>query len=162
MVLLDAASVLRRDGLRFTLLLVGDGPCRADIEDRIRELELGSMVRTLGSLVHADAIALIGAADGMVLPSFAEGLPLAVLEAQALGTPIVAATAGGVAEVIQHDRTGLLVRSHDHQALAVALRRLLEDPQAARSRARAGLTHADQFDAPVIAARYEHVYNRIA
>ncbi|MDQ7857872.1 MAG: glycosyltransferase [Armatimonadota bacterium] len=120
--LLDA---WRRVGGPHVLLLVGDGPLRADLEARCRAAGLAGRVVLTG--VRDDVPAVLRRADVFVLASRWEGLPLAIIEAMMSGLPIVATTVGGVPEVVVEGETGLLVSPQDPEALARALERLLGD-----------------------------------
>jgi glycosyltransferase involved in cell wall biosynthesis len=123
-VLIEAAAILREQGVAFRLLLAGEGECRSDLERRADARGVRPQVSFLG---HREDIArLTGAADVAVLTSDNEGLPIALIEAGAAGLPAVATEAGGTPEVIT-DETGLLVPRQDAEALAAALRQLIDD-----------------------------------
>lgn len=120
-------------------LLAGEGPERAALEARAAELGVADRVRFLGR--REDVPQLLAACDVFALPSLYEGSSLAVLEAMAAGIPVVSSAIGGTEELIEDGRSGLLVPPGDAQALAAALRRVLEDPElrqslAARARER--------------------------
>ena len=124
--LVDAmARVLQRFPAA-TFLLVGSGRTLAATRAQIARLGVGGSVRFVGET--PDALDLIAGADLMVLPSLSEGIPLAALEAQALGTPIVASAVGGLPEVIEHGASGFLVPPRDPPALADAIIAALSDP----------------------------------
>jgi glycosyltransferase involved in cell wall biosynthesis/protein-tyrosine-phosphatase len=106
----------RRPDARF--LIAGDGPLDADLKLLARELGVESKVMFPGD--RDDVHDLIAAMDVFALPSLSEGTPMALLEAMALGTPVVATSVGGVPEVISHPVNGLLVPPQNPQALADA------------------------------------------
>jgi glycosyltransferase involved in cell wall biosynthesis len=112
------------------LQLVGDGSRRAEAERLVAALGVGDAVRFLG--VREDVPDILSRASCAVLASDYEGCPFAVLEAMAAGVPVVATAVGGLPELLEHGRTGLLVPPGDAAALAAALRQLLADPQRAR------------------------------
>lgn len=112
-------------------LLVGDGPLRPALEARAAALGLAGLCRFTGA--RDDVADLLAAAEIAVLPSRSEGLPFVLLEAMALGKPVVATAVGGVPEVVENGDTGLLVASGDVPGLAAALTRLLAEPEAARA-----------------------------
>lgn len=122
--LLRAVSLLGGDPPA-EIVLVGDGPERGRIEDEIARLGIESSVVLTGRVkdpwAHADG------AWAYVHPSSGEGLPLAVMEAMMRGLPVVAASSAGIPEIVEHERTGLLVPPGDPAALALALRRILAD-----------------------------------
>jgi glycosyltransferase involved in cell wall biosynthesis len=124
--LLEAFKQLREEGLESILLIVGEGPYRPVIEDKITELGLGQEVRLVG---HQDAVPeWLALMDAFVLASYAnEGVPQALLQALAMGRPTVATRIGGIPEVIVPEEIGLLVPPRDSQALAQAMSRLARD-----------------------------------
>lgn len=111
-----------------SLVLAGDGPERAALERLTAELGLAERVRFAGPLPRADVLALHRAADAAVLSSAWENFPHAVVEALAVGTPVVSTDVGGVAEVVRDSENGLLVPADDPAALAGALRRIASEP----------------------------------
>ena len=113
-----------------------------------------------GSSGTADIPALMEAADVVVLPSLAEGLPLAIMEAFALGRPVVASSVGGVPELIEDGVTGRLVRAGDASALADAIRGVLDDrTAAARLGSAAATRYASSFTAERMVAETEALYD---
>ncbi len=108
-----------------TLLIVGDGPDRAALEQRAQAL--GGRVRFPGSQAPKDVARLLGAADVMLLPTRAEGIANVWVEALACGTPVVTCDAGGARDVIDRPEAGRIV-ARDAQALAAAVREVLADP----------------------------------
>jgi glycosyltransferase involved in cell wall biosynthesis len=120
-----AARMLRRiPDLRFQI--VGDGPRRAELEREAAALRVSAQVEFLGH--RADVPQILRDSDVFAFPSFMEASPNAVLEAMAAGLPIVATRVGGIPEVIEHERNGLLVPPRDERALAAALLRVIERP----------------------------------
>jgi glycosyltransferase involved in cell wall biosynthesis len=107
------------------LALAGEGPQRRALEQRIRRLGLEEDVRLLGE--RSDVAALMQGADFLVLCSHQEGLSNAVLEAMAAGLPVLASTAGGNRELIEHGRTGLLFQAADQPGFRAALARMCSD-----------------------------------
>jgi glycosyltransferase involved in cell wall biosynthesis len=124
--LLEAFKQLREEGLAAMLLIVGDGPYRPVIEEKIQVLGLGEHVRLAG---HQDAVpGWLALMDAFVLASYAhEGVPQALLQALAMGKPTVATRVGGIPEVIVPEETGLLAPPRDSWALAQAMSRLVQD-----------------------------------
>jgi glycosyltransferase involved in cell wall biosynthesis len=117
------------------LVLVGDGPERAALEQHAARF--GDRVEFRGSLPRASVLRHLAGARAALLPSAWENLPHAVVEALAVGTPVVATAAGGVPEVVHDGGNGLLVPPNDPRALADAMRSLLDD-DALRARLAAG------------------------
>ncbi|MBP9143731.1 MAG: glycosyltransferase [Thermoanaerobaculia bacterium] len=127
------AAVARHPGL--VLWIAGEGPERPALAAQAARLGLASRVRFLGE--RGDLAALFSAADAFVLPSRSEGSPYVLLEAMALGLPVVAAAVGGVTTMLADGDRGLLVRAGEPRELAGALLRLLENPDDARRQAEA-------------------------
>ncbi len=121
------AALVQVDGA--TLVVAGDGPDRSALERRAGGLGLDGRVRFLGSVSRETVLRLFRAADASVLPSAWENFPHTVVEALAVGCPVVATSVGGVPEVVRDGENGLLVAPNDPGALADALRRLLSDTQ---------------------------------
>jgi glycosyltransferase involved in cell wall biosynthesis len=133
------------------LILVGDGPEQATIQQEICRCGLGEHVRLLG--LRTDVARLLAASDVFLLTSISEGIPLTVIEAMAAGLPVVSTRVGGVAEIVEEGRTGLLAPARDDGALAEALLLLAADPalratmgQLGRERAAAVFSEARMHD----------------
>jgi glycosyltransferase involved in cell wall biosynthesis len=126
---LEAAARLRGEGLDIRCVLVGEGPERGDLEARARAPDLAGYVTFTGWLGLLSPRMLQGydEADIFCLPSFAEGLPLVIIEAMARGAAVVATAVSGTPEAVVHERTGLLVARDDQEGLTRALRRLVRD-----------------------------------
>jgi glycosyltransferase involved in cell wall biosynthesis len=133
---LDALGHLRAAGMDAELWFAGveRGGGReftAELERRTAELGLGERVRFLGQ--RPDVPDLMRAADAVILPSTHEGLPLTLLEAQASGTPVLAAPTAGIPEIVRDGETGMLLAADDPEAYARALDELFREPRLART-----------------------------
>ncbi len=106
-------------------LLAGDGPERQSLETLAKVLGVSSRVSFLGE--RADVPSLLASSDVFVLPSLYEGLPVSVLEAMAVGTPVVATSVGGTDEAVQDGVTGVLVPPGQPDRLAEAIARVVAD-----------------------------------
>lgn len=124
-----------------TLEVAGEGHDIAALQDLVRSLGLADRVRFLG--VRRDVPELLQRAQVFVLSSRSEGFPRAVLEAMAAGVPVIASRVGGVSEVVEHERTGLLVEAGRPDLLASAIDAVLGDPLLA-DRLRAAASEAVQ------------------
>lgn len=143
-----------------SVLVVGDGPERHSLTAHAERLGLATRVAFVGW--EDDVHARLGQIDALVLPSRNEALPLVVLEAMLAGVPVLASDVGGLRECIEHDRTGLLVPPDDAAALAVELRRLVDDPALRTRLAAAAATRAlARHTASAMAASYERLYAEI-
>jgi len=131
--LVDACRRLRDHGLEFDCDLVGDGPLRREIEERVLATGLASQVRFHGLQPRPAVARLLSLSHVAVLPSHPtpegkrEGIPVALMEAMAAGLAVVSTAISGIPELVEHERTGLLVPSGDATALADALQRLAAD-----------------------------------
>lgn len=132
-VLVEAMGTLQGQA---RLLVGGDGPQRAALEQQVSALGLGDAVALAGFV--NDVPAFLSGIGVFAAPSRSEGLGLVILEAMAAGRPVVASRVGGIPEVVADGETGLLVPPEDAGALAAAIRRLLEDPVTARRMGEAG------------------------
>lgn len=140
-----------------TLLIIGDGPLRADLERQASELGLGRSVRFLRT--RDDVPELLAALDVVVLCSLSEGLSLTLLEQSAAGKPMVATDVGGNAEIIAGGQSGLLVPLGDDAALAGAICGLLADPERARALGQAArLRFVREFTLERMVSRYVALY----
>ncbi len=130
-VLIAAVARLVAAGRDVRLVLVGDGPSRRDLEKEIEQRELKTFVRLEGALNHDRVLEFYQRASVFALASFAEGVPVVLMEAMAMEIPCVATWIAGVPELIRNDVDGLLVAPADEAALAAAIARLIDDRELA-------------------------------
>jgi glycosyltransferase involved in cell wall biosynthesis len=156
---LQALAVLKRRGVDFHALIVGEGPERGPIE-RLRErLELTAMVTLVGQ--QNDVRPFYAVATLYVMPSHSEGSPNALLEAMAAGIPIVAAAVGGIPEIVTSGETGLLVPPMNPEALADAMEQLLKDPALAAQFAQNALRETAKFTYEAYHQALAGIYRRV-
>lgn len=142
-----------------SLDVIGDGEDRAALVERAGALGLGSRVRWHGALPQERLADFYRAATALVVPSVGEGLGLVAVEAQLCEAPVIAFDSGGLPDVVQHDRTGLLVDEIDPAALAAAMVSLLQRPDRGASLGAAARLHALSTFAPEsVARRYADIY----
>ena len=127
-ILLDAIHQLRTNGVQCEVVLIGDGPMRAEIEQRIRDLQLADCVRLAGAASTELMIGLIRSSRALVLPSLAENFPSVIMEAFSLGRPVIATYVGGIPELVKPGVSGWLVPAGDVASLADAVREALDAP----------------------------------
>lgn len=127
-VLIEAAAKLKAEGVPFDLSLVGGGELKAEIEALIARYGLGNSVHLLGWRSNAEVRDLIQQSRALVLPSFAEGLPVVLMEALALGRPVVTTWVAGIPELVRPGENGWLVPPSSVDALVDALREVLTAP----------------------------------
>jgi glycosyltransferase involved in cell wall biosynthesis len=137
--------------------LVGDGPSQRQYEAEAARRGLDGMLRFLG--YRYDVPALTAAADVVVLTSLKEGIPRAIMQAMAVGVPVVATDVKGTREVVRDGRTGYLVPLGDAAALAARLQALFDSPQLRRELGDAAAAHAHaHFDEEVVVRRLVAIY----
>lgn len=154
--LLLAARELADQGVPVRFVAVGQGPDEAAIRARRDELGLGDRVLLTG--FRADAVRVLAASDVFTMGSQWEGLPVALMEALALGLPVVATAVGGLAEELRDGDDALLVPPRDPVALAGAIRRVVDDDDLRMRLAAAAARRAADFDVRHAVEFYEGVY----
>jgi glycosyltransferase involved in cell wall biosynthesis len=156
-VLLSAAAQLRSRYPQIQFLIAGDGPRAAELQALAARLGVQAHVTFLGH--REDVPALLARADAFVLPSRSEAFPNGAIEAMAAGLPVVASAVGGLLDLIEDGRTGLLVRPDDAAALAAAVESLVLSParcETIGAAAREEVTRRYSFDRMV--AAFEDLY----
>jgi glycosyltransferase involved in cell wall biosynthesis len=144
-------------GLR--VLLVGDGPERAALEARARALGVTARLTIAGT--QADVAPYLAAADLLAAPSRNEGMGRVIVEAMALGVPVVGAAVGGIPSVLDGGRYGVLVPPEDPAALGRALGELLQDPGRRAKLGQAGRARAEEFTVDVMTGRLVELYRSL-
>ena len=158
-ILIEAVARLRKSGREVKLQLVGDGPDRADLEELVRELDLPQAVAFAG-IVNQDNIgAYYRDADIFALASFAEGIPVVLMEAMAMEIPCVATRITGIPELIEDGISGLLVAPSDVDGMAAAIERLIVSPELCESLGKAGrLRVQQQYELAASADRLKEIF----
>jgi colanic acid/amylovoran biosynthesis glycosyltransferase len=153
--LVEAAHRLAQRGLVFELVFAGDGEMRADVEAAVDRYGMGHGVRITGWIAAAQVRSEILAAHALVLPSFAEGLPVVLMEAMALGRPVVTTYVAGIPELVTDRETGWLVPAGDVDALAAAMQKCLQtSAEELKKMGRVARTHVlERHDIDVEAAK---------
>jgi glycosyltransferase involved in cell wall biosynthesis len=164
--LIQAVARLHRTGLRCVIALAGrtdSSDFVASLQAEIRRLDLVSSVLFLGALDLAQLRDWYAASSAVALPTYHhEGLPRILLEAQAMGTPMVAYATGGVADGISEAKTGFLLRTGDLDGLTDRLRRIIESPQLRADLGAAGRQSAEsRFSLSALADRHEQFYLKV-
>lgn len=151
--LIEAIADLRSKGLEVRCVLVGDGPERTPLEDHVRRLGVHDLVVFKGQRSRRDVSEILRSSDAMVLPSVTtadgdmEGIPVALMEALAAAVPVVASSLSGIPELVEHERTGLLVAERRPDEIAAAIRRIHDDPEGAAAMAAEGRARVlDAYD----------------
>jgi glycosyltransferase involved in cell wall biosynthesis/predicted N-acetyltransferase YhbS len=157
--LLGAARLLADRGVPVRIVAIGQGPQEAEMRTLHETLDLGDRVFLTG--FRNDATRVMAACDAFVLASKWEGLPVAVMEALAIGLPIVATNVGGMAEELTDDVDALLVPPSDPAALAAAIERLATDSELCARLATAAAARAPEFDVARTVGEIESTYERV-
>lgn len=164
-VLLRAVAELTRRGVPCRLKVLGEGAARADLDLLAHKLGLASRVTWASFVPQGQMPAEYGASGVTVLPSRgqAEGLGLTLVEALLAGSAVVGTAAGGIPEVVMHEKTGLIARDGDAEDLATQIQRLLADPTLRDRLARAGKEHVLRIYSPASAiGRFLEIYHAVA
>lgn len=130
--LLDAVAALRQRGVRARLTLVGEGPTRGELEARAQRLGIAAAVRFAGAVGQDEIRGHYADADVFCLPSFAEGVPVVLMEAMAMRLPVITSAVMGIAELVDDGESGILLRPGREDLLLAALERLAGDPELRR------------------------------
>lgn len=159
--LLESLAALRGGFPQLTATLVGDGPEQTALVAQAAALGLGDIVRFTGSQTQQEVAGHMARADLFVLASFAEGLPVVLMEALASATPVLTTRIAGVAELVEDGVHGRLVSPGDQEGLTAALRALLEDDAGRRTMGQAGPAKiATEFDTRTEAGKLKALFSR--
>jgi glycosyltransferase involved in cell wall biosynthesis len=158
--LLAAARLVAASGLPVRFAAVGQGPLEGRVAAEVDRLGFGGSFSLLG--YRPDALDVVAAADVFCLSSRAEGYPVALMEALALGRPVVATAVGGVAHAVRSGVEGLLVAPSSPQALAAALVEVAGDPARREAMGRAAARRAALFDVARAAQRHAELYEELS
>jgi glycosyltransferase involved in cell wall biosynthesis len=162
-VLLEGVAIAARNGVAIELTIVGDGPRRDRLEALTVELGIGEQVTFAGAVAQDHLPAMFAAADAFCLPSFAEGLPVVLMEAMATGLPAVTTGVMGIPELVVDDENGLLVPPGRADLVADALVRLARDPELRARLGRAGRARVvEAFDIRREARRLHDLFAEFA
>lgn len=159
--LLEALARLqgRRPGLR---AVFGGYKLEDQLRERVRALGLGGTVEVAGWCGRAEVVRLLRTCTLFALPTYSEGIPMAVLEAMACGTPVVTCPVGGIPAVARDGRNALFVKPGDVAGLAAALERLLDDPALRESMSQANREDIRRYDVRTMGASLLGIYREIA
>jgi glycosyltransferase involved in cell wall biosynthesis len=159
-VLIEAADLVKSTS-NVQFLVVGDGVLKSRLEQLIERKGLVDRVRLLGE--RHDVPGLLALADIFALPSVSEGMPIAIMEAMAVGLPVVATAVDGTPELVVDGQTGILVPSGDPSAFANALRPLIADAELRRALGQAGRQRVDSgFSDSSMAAATDRLYRQLS
>lgn len=157
---LEAASVISKHKPDARFLIVGDGVLREQLENQAHRLGIAQKVSFLGR--RSDVPEILSALDVFVLSSEFEGIPNALLEAMAMGKPVVATKVGGVPEIVEDGYTGITVSPKNSLTLAEAITRLLKDNMLSMQMGyKASKVIRERFNVSLMVDRYEALYDNL-
>jgi glycosyltransferase involved in cell wall biosynthesis len=156
--LLEAFARVRSTGTDVRLVIAGDGPERAALQDQAAVLGVGDVVDFLGWCSPGEVAAVLAGSWALVVPSRSEAFGIAALEAWRAETALVMTNRGGAAEFVRDGEDGILVDPQDVDALAAAIRRVLTDPPLRARLANAGADRVAEFTWERVADRYLPLY----
>ena len=146
-VLIKALALLSDQRCKLELRLAGNGPSKERLQSLVGELGLDNQITFLGFLSEDEIISELQNSDLFVLSSYVEGIPVSVMEAMAIGVPVIATNIGGTSELVESGKTGLLVRPSDPEALAKAIISMMKDYEFRKSAAELGRRKVEaEFD----------------
>ncbi len=142
----------------FKLVIIGEGSQRGELEDFVKELHLELKVKFVGQVPNHEVSSYLGAADCFVLPSLKEGFGIAVLEAMAARIPVAASAVGGILDIIEDGRNGVLMPPGKPQEIAGAVHKLYVHPDLADKLSAQAFRDLNRYNWDNIAERVYHVY----
>ena len=144
------------------LTVAGTGPELAALQSLAAELKLSGAVHFAGRIANDEIAQLYASADVLLNPSTADNMPISILEALACGVPVISTRAGGIPDLVTHERTALLVAVGDHVAMADAALRLLDDRALAQRLHDAGRHEVLRYAWPSVREQWQAVYRHVA
>lgn len=158
--IVDAFSAIQQHFPTTKCLCIGSDFLQGEIQRYVREKRLEQVILFPG--FQKDIPSLLSLLEIFLLPSLWEGLPTAMMEAMAMKRPVIASAVGGIPELVEHGKTGLLIPPNDPHALAEAVVQLLRDPQRAQRMGQVGYEKIRrEFSLHAMAARTEAMYDQL-
>lgn len=133
-VAITACSILKEKNIHFRYTIIGDGPLRTELELKVSELELNDQVFFSGAQTQETVTEYLNISDIFLLPSVTaadgdmEGIPVALMEAMAMGIPVISTFHSGIPELIENGISGFLVKEHDAEGIANIVEDIIKDP----------------------------------
>ncbi|HEX8891049.1 MAG TPA: glycosyltransferase family 4 protein [Pyrinomonadaceae bacterium] len=158
---LKSFAIIQKQVADASLVVVGDGAQRAELEELARDLKLRN-VKFTGLVAPAEMPQLCDEADIYLNASNVDNMPLSILEAFAAGLPVVTTNAGGIPYMVSHEQTGLLVEKNDYEAMAAAAMRLLEDEELAAQMTERARAECAKYRWDVVREEWLDFYREVA
>jgi glycosyltransferase involved in cell wall biosynthesis len=161
-ILMHALALLKKDAVRPHLLIVGGGELKTEYQNLADRLGIFDHVKFAGDVANEELPEYYAASDILVLPSKdrSEGFGLVLLEANAVGKPVIGTRVGGIPSVIRDGYNGLLVPPNRPEELAHAIKRVLTDDRMRNQMGKNGRAFAEQHDWAIVAEQTENLYRR--
>jgi len=154
--LLEVVYQLKHSGYQLFLNIMGDGPLKSSLETMCKNLNISSVVRFHGHITHVASV--LKDTHVVVLPSFREGLSLALLEGMAMGCPLIASNVGASHELIENGKNGFLVQKQNLSELYQAVKWFLDNPSAIQNMGKKSLEKVSKFDFYQMFDAYQRLY----
>jgi len=158
--LLEGFAMLTKRANAVQLLLIGDGPLRGKLEEFCAQHNLYS-VKFLGRLPYKDVLEHVAKSDIFILTSIEEGMPNAIIEALALGKPVIATSVGGIPEIVRDGFNGLLIPARSPKHVAKALYTLLNDEKLYSELSKNTTKSVCGYTWTEIASKYEQICSNL-
>lgn len=155
----DTAKAFIAQGGKAHFVAIGEGPSRREIEAYIVDQQMEEHISLLG--FRTDVLSLLAALDVFLITSETEGLGTSILDALALKRPVVATSAGGIVEVVEHERTGLLCEVKAPSQLAAACKRMLSDEDLRQQCQSGGWEKVQGFSKQITASKTKAIYEAV-
>jgi len=159
--LIEAMPKIKRDFPDVRLRIVGGGPLEKKLKQKTKELGMETTITFLGNQPHEKTLREVAQAEVFITPSLAEGLGIVFIEAQAVGTPAIGTAIGGIPDVIQNEKTGLLIRARDADAIYAAVKKLFENKNLREKVTDQAWKKLNRFDWKIIARQVSDLYKSI-
>lgn len=160
--LIEAVDQMRKGGDRVSLDIIGKGNERGELEGLVKEKGLERDIHFLGVIDHDEIPKYFYEADVFVSPSLNEGMANAMLEALAMGLPIVATDIGGTKELVEDGKNGFVIKKRDVQDIVDKVRKIKQDQQLREKMSQESLLRAKKMDWGTVAVEYVNVYRKTA
>ena len=163
--LIEAGKLLSSESLisnsKFLILIIGDGSERKNLENLVKKLNLEDRVKFLGQIPNEEILEYLVAADCFVLPSLKEGFGIVILEAMAAGVPIIGTKIGGILDIIDDQKTGILVEPKNPQEIAGAIFKIYTQPQLSQNLVKSSLSKLIKYDWQNVVEKVYQIYQQL-
>lgn len=159
--LIRSFAILANQFPNIRLLIVGDGPQKSEYIDLVRDLDLENRVTFAGKVPNDQIPRYMNMMDIFVVPSFRESFGVAALEAQACGVPVIVNNVGGLPELVENQRNGIIVPNNEPETLAESIKQLIVNPELCKVMGQQGLKFVhDNFSWAETANQMLNLYNK--